>query len=212
MRPVVGSGKRSDRNHLEPDPDVDDPLPTLRPEGRRRGPDGDRRAQARASLRRDPAGRRHLHPPPAALRVQRAGAAHRRQDDGDPPRQAPCGLREEPQRGHGEGPRLQGREVDRRGPGEARHAARGRPHGGEEQRRGPRQPLAVLDHHEAGRRRRARAAPSPRRSTATSADSPSSRRPSPRPRPPGSDRAGRGSWRARGASWPCSRRPTRTAP
>ena len=30
-----------------------------------------------------------VHPAPAALRLRRAGAAHRRQDDGDPPRQAP---------------------------------------------------------------------------------------------------------------------------
>ena len=57
--------------------------------------------------------------PDLAVRVRRARAAHRRADDGDPPRQAPRGLREQPQRrarGHAE----LGGAVDRRGPDEPR--------------------------------------------------------------------------------------------
>ena len=77
-----------------------------------------------------------------AVRARRARAAHRRADDGDPPRQASRRLRHEPERcprGH----RVDG-PPDRRGAREPRDPPRRQAGRGAEQRRRPREPLAVL--------------------------------------------------------------------
>ena len=119
----------------------------------RRGPNKEKRDAVRAA--------------PASLRLRRAGAPHRRADDADPPRQAPPDLRGQPQQGalgHRVGrPAARSRcstilELDPRG------QADGRP----QQRRRPRQPLALLGDHEPGRRRRADRRRWPRRSTTPS--------------------------------------------
>ena len=89
-----------------------------------------------------------------AVRPRRARAAHRRADDGDPPRQAPPGVRR--QREQGARRHRVGRPVRRERADGARADAGGDPHRRPQQRRRPREPLAVLADHEPGRRRRAR--------------------------------------------------------
>ena len=90
---------------------------------------------------------------PAAVREQRPGAAHRRQDDGDPSRQAsrtPTYNLNKALEGNG----LAG--AEHRGPVPQHRERSGRhPRGRAQQRRRARQPLAVLDDHEPQGRRRA---------------------------------------------------------
>ncbi len=78
-------------------------------------------------------------------------------DDGDPPRQAPPGVRGQGQR-RARGHRLR-RQADRGGPQEPRRAPVRQAEGRPQQRRRPLQPLAVLGVDEPGRRRRARRRP-----------------------------------------------------
>jgi hypothetical protein len=98
--------------------------------------------------------RRPLHARPAPVRVRRAGAAHRRADDGDPPRPPPRDLRPELERGD----RRPARPAitDPRGADpEPGSGAGGEADGGPQQRRRARQPHDVLGDHGAGRGRRA---------------------------------------------------------
>ena len=145
--------------------------------------------------------------PPAALRLRRARAAHRRGDDARPPRQAPPGLRGQGQRG-ARGHRV-GRQADRGGPPEPRRAARRQAERRPQQRRRPLQPHAVLGVDEPGRRRRARRRPRRRDRLGRSAPSPTSRPSSRRPASTSSAPAGRGSCTTARAS-PWSAPPTRT--
>ena len=88
--------------------------------------------------------RNDLHGLPAtasSLPQRRPRAAHRRQDDGDPPRQAPRGVRQQPQRRHRGQPDL-GKHEHRGADQEPQQGAGGQAHGGAQQRRRPRQPLA----------------------------------------------------------------------
>ena len=102
----------------------------------------------------------------SALRLRRARAAHRRADDARPPRQAPPGLRRQGQRGargHRVGRQAASSEVLRT----SRPLPDDKQGRGPQQRRRPRQPLALLADHEPGRRRRADRRARARRSTTT---------------------------------------------
>ena len=95
-----------------------------------------------------------IHPASVAVRLWRARAAHRRQDDGDPSHEAPPGVCDQPQQRAQGASRPSGQ--DDRGPDLAPgRAARIDPDGRAEQRRRARQSLDVLADHEARRRRRA---------------------------------------------------------
>ena len=94
--------------------------------------------------------------PPPSLRLRRAGAAHRRADDADPPRQAPRRLRQQPERGARGACRAPG-EDDRGAAGRHRRAARGDPDAGAQQRRRALQPHLLLGDHDARAAPRSRA-------------------------------------------------------
>ena len=100
---------------------------------------------------------RRLHLTAAAVRLRRAGASNRRPDDGDPPRQAPRGVRQQPQRRF-EGACRSSRQTDRRPPQGPGLAARADPVGRAEQWRRALQPHPLLVGHEAERGRRAQGA------------------------------------------------------
>src|SRR5262249_5064394 len=85
----------------------------------------DRREESRDGLQR----------PTTPIRLRCARAAHRRTDDGDPPRQAPRRLRHEPECG-ARGNRVDG-PADRVGAREPRRHPRGQAHGRSQQRRRP---------------------------------------------------------------------------
>ena len=142
-----------------------------------------------------------------ALRVRRARAAYRREDDGDPPRQAPRRVRDEPERGtrgnRVDGPPDRGGDLEPRDPPGRQAGARA------QQRRRPREPLALLGDavpEAAAASRPARSARPCRRPSARSTSS-SSRWST--PASSGSAPAGRGSSGTAPAS-PCCRRRTRT--
>ena len=135
------------------------------------------------------------HRPDQALRAAAAplpgpsaGAAHRRQDHGDPPRQAPRSLREQPQR-RPQGPRAAREDAPARAPGQVSEAPEVGPHGAPQQRRRPRQPLDVLADHGPRTAAAPRATSRPP-STARSAASTSCRSSSTRPAARCSARAG----------------------
>ena len=86
-----------------------------------------------------------LHAAAIAVRVRRPGAAHRRQDDGDPSRPASQGLRRQPEQGPGR-PESAPRSIDG-ALKDLEQVARGDPQRRQEQRRRPRQPLDVLADH-----------------------------------------------------------------
>src|SRR5690242_14705075 len=79
------------------------------------------------------AGQGAVHPPAAAVRLRRPGAAHRRQDHGDPPRPPPQGLRRQPEQGGGRD--RVGRQAGRGDPDQTRPGAGEGADGGPEQRR-----------------------------------------------------------------------------
>ena len=133
-----------------------------------------------------------FHTAAAAVRERRARAAHRREDDGDPPHQASSGLRQQPQRGDREGARARG-QVARRSDARHQQRARGRARRRAQQRRRPLEPLACSGSSWAPAKAASPRASSATRSRARSAISRSSRSSSP-PRAPGaSAQAGRGS-------------------
>ena len=147
---------------------------------------------------------------PAALRLRRAGAAHRRRRRCSSITTsiiaAYVNNLNAATRWHASFSNMSIDElVAQPEPGAGRQA-----HGGPQQRRRPLQPLDVLGDHAAGRRRRAAGATSPRRSTTPSAASTRSRRPSTRRASAASAPAGPGSSSAPTASWPSPPRRTRT--
>ena len=107
-----------------------------------------------------------LRGPSAAVRLQRSRAAHRRADDADPPRQAPPGVRR--QRQQGARRHRMGGQVGRGRAARPRPDPRGQADRRPQQRRRPRQPLAVLGDHGPAAAASPRAS-SPRRSRAPSA-------------------------------------------
>ena len=112
-----------------------------------------------------------FHTSAAALCPRCAGALHRQNDDGDPPRQAPRRVRHQPEQGAGIGARP-GRQDRRRTAGQQlRHRSGEHPHRGAQQRRRPHQPLDVLDRSWGRAPAARRWATWPRPSTAPSAAS-----------------------------------------
>ena len=133
----------------------------------------------------------------AAVRLRRARAAHRRADDADPPRQAPRGVREQPQRGARKASRSAGQE--RRGLIKtSQRGARRHPHRRAQQRRRTREPHDVLADHGAREGRRADRARSREAINGTFGGFDASRSRSTRPASAASAAAGSGSSTAGG--------------
>ncbi|CAA9324814.1 MAG: Superoxide dismutase [Mn], partial [uncultured Gemmatimonadaceae bacterium] len=93
-----------------------------------------------------------FHPAAASLRVRGARAPHRRADDADPPRQAPPDLRQQPERGAGEGARA-AEPADRAAARQRQLGPRGGARRHPQQRRRALEPLRLLADDGAGRGR-----------------------------------------------------------